>query len=207
VRARRVLWLQVVTHIGALTPLAVLIWLFWQDQLGPVPIAAVIRRTGRYALVLLVLSLVPTVIRTITGYGELLQVRRWLGLYAFFYAALHFLAFAGLDYQFNFALIIQAIWEGRREIVGLGALTILGLLALTSIRGLMARLGKTWKRLHRLVYLAGALVVLHYVWNYKELRMWPTLAGVALLVLLAARLPPIADELSRLRRQRGPGAP
>jgi sulfoxide reductase heme-binding subunit YedZ len=207
VRARRILWPQVVTHIGALTPLAVLIWLFWQDRLGPVPIAAVIRRTGRYALVLLILSLVPTVVRIITGYSELSHVRRWLGLYAFFYAALHFLAFAGLDYRFSFALIIQAISEGRREIAGLVALTILGLLALTSIRGLMVRLGKTWKRLHRLVYLAGVLVVLHYVWNYKELRAWPTVAGVALLVLLALRLPPIAARLRRLRRQREPGAP
>jgi sulfoxide reductase heme-binding subunit YedZ len=207
VRARRVLWLQVVTHIGALTPLAVLIWLFSQDRLGPVPIATVIRLTGRYALVLLVLSLVPTVVRTVTGYGELLQVRRWLGLYAFLYAALHFLAFAGLDYGFRFALIVQAIWEGRREIVGLVALVILGLLAVTSIRGLMVRLGRAWKRLHRLVYLAGALVVLHYVWNYKEFRTWPTLAGVALLVLLAARLPPIAERLRRLRRQGGLGSP
>jgi sulfoxide reductase heme-binding subunit YedZ len=181
--------------------------LFWQDQLGPVPIAAVIRRTGRYALVLLLLSLAPTVVRTITGYGELLQVRRWLGLYAFLYAALHFLAFAGLDYRFSFALIIQTIREGRREITGLVALTVLALLALTSIRGLMVRLGKAWKRLHRLVYLAGALVVVHYVWNYKEFRTWPTAAGVALLVLLAARLPPVADRLRRLRRQRGPGTP
>jgi sulfoxide reductase heme-binding subunit YedZ len=199
VRARRVPWLQVATHVGALTPLAVLVYLFWQDQLGPVPIAAVIRRTGRYALVLLILSLVPTVVRTLTGYGELLQVRRWLGLYAFLYAALHFLAFAGLDYQFNFALIIQAIWEGRREIFGAAALIILGLLALTSIRGLMVRLGKAWKRLHRLVYLAGALVVVHTVLNYKEFRTWPTIAGAALLALLALRLPPIADRLRRLR--------
>ena len=206
-RARRVLWLQVATHIGALTPLAVLIWLFWQDRLGPVPIAAVIRRTGRYALVLLILSLVPTVVRTITGYGELLHVRRWLGLYAFFYAALHSLAFAGLDYRFRFALIIQAILEGRREIAGLAALSILGLLALTSIPGLMVRLGKTWKRLHRLVYLASALVVLHYVWNYKVLRTWPTLAGAAFLLLLAARLPSIADRLRRVRRQRGRFSP
>jgi sulfoxide reductase heme-binding subunit YedZ len=71
----------------------------------------------------------------------------------------------------------------------------------------MVSLGKTWKYLHRLVYLAGALVVLHYVWNYKEFRIWPLLAGAALLVLLAARLPPIADRLRRLRRQRERGLP
>lgn len=193
-------WLRVATHIGALTPLAVLIWLFWQDRLGPVPIAAVIRRTGQYALVLLILSLVPTVVRTVTGYAEVLYLRRWLGLYAFFYAAMHFLAFAGLDYGFRFALIIQALLEGRREIAGLLALIILSLLALTSIPGLMVRLGKNWKRLHRLVYLAGALVVLHYVWNYKEFRTWPAVAGGALLGLLIFRLPPIAERLRRLHR-------
>jgi sulfoxide reductase heme-binding subunit YedZ len=207
VRTRRAKWLQVATHIGALTPLAVLIWLFWQDRLGPVPITEVIRRTGRYALILLILSLVPTVVMTITGYRELVPVRRWLGLYTFFYAALHFLAFAGLDYRFDGKLITQALLEGRREFVGLVALTILGLLALTSIRGLMVRLGKAWKRLHRLVYLAGALVVLHYVWTYKELRRWPVLAGVALMVLLIARLPPIAERLRRLRREQGRGLP
>ena len=201
-RSRRVRWLKAVTHIGGLLPLAVLIWLYWQNRLGPVPIAAVIRRTGRYGLAFLILSLVPTVVRTVTGYSELLSVRRWLGLYAFLYAALHFLAFAGLDYGFSFGLIAQAIGEGRREIAGGVALLILGVLAVTSIRSLMVRLGKTWKRLHRGAYLAAALVVLHYLWNYKELRAWPILSGIALLLLLAARLPPIADRLRRLRGAR-----
>jgi sulfoxide reductase heme-binding subunit YedZ len=200
-RERRARWLRVATHIGALTPLAGLLWLYWQDRLGPVPAAAVTRLTGRYGLALLLLSLVPTVLRTITGYGELLVVRRWLGLYAFFYAALHVLAFAGLDYRFQFGLIVRAIWEGRREIAGAVALIILGALAVTSIRSLMVRLGKNWKRLHRLVYLAGVLVVLHFILNYKELRVWPLLSGAALLLLLAARLPPIARRLARLRQR------
>lgn len=200
--SRRVQWLKAATHLGGLLPLAVLILLYAQNRLGPVPIAAVIRRTGRYGLAFLILSLVPTVVRTVTGYSELLHVRRWLGLYAFLYAALHFLAFAGLDYGFSFGLIAQAIREGRREIAGAAALVILGVLAVTSIRSLMARLGKHWKRLHRGAYLAAALVVLHYLWNYKELRAWPILSGFALLLLLAARLPPVADRLRRLRGTR-----
>jgi sulfoxide reductase heme-binding subunit YedZ len=194
VTRRKVDWLQIATHVGALMPLAVLAWMFWRGQLGPVPVAAVIRRLGRYALVLLLLSLVPTVIHLATGFGGVVRVRRWLGLYAFLYAALHFLAFAGLDYRFTTML------ESNREIVGLAALTILGLLALTSIQKLMKRLGKAWKPLHRLVYVAAALVVLHYVWNYKELRPWPILAGAALLLLLAPRLPPVARFLSQRRR-------
>jgi sulfoxide reductase heme-binding subunit YedZ len=200
VRSRHVRWLQATTHLGALMPLAVLVWMFWERQLGPDPIGETIRRTGRYALVFLILSLVPTAVRTITGYGGLLRVRRALGLYAFLYAALHALAFAGLDYGFEFGLILQAIGEGRREIVGLAALAILTALALTSIPGLMRCLGRYWKPLHRLVYLAGGLVVLHYVWNYKEFRAGPTLAGMALVLLLAARLPTsFFGKLSRSR--------
>jgi sulfoxide reductase heme-binding subunit YedZ len=148
----------------------------------------VIRRLGRYALALLLLSLIPTAVRTITGYGGLLRVRRALGLYAFLYAALHALAFAGLDYGFDLDLILQVIAESHREIVGLAALGILAALALTSIPGLTRRLGRYWKWIHRMVYLAGALVVLHYVWNYKELRAWPTVTAAVLALLLLARV-------------------
>jgi len=192
--------LQIATHVGALTPLAALTWLFWQDRLGPVPVVAVTRLLGRYALALLLLSLVPTVVRTVTGVSKVARLRRPLGLYAFLYATLHVLAFAGLDYGFDLGLIVTTIRESRREIVGLGALLILGLLALTSIPALMRALGKTWRPLHRLVYVAAGLVVLHYLWNYKELRRWPVLAGVALALLLAARLPPVARILGQRRR-------
>jgi sulfoxide reductase heme-binding subunit YedZ len=198
-------WLQIATHVGALTPLAVLAWMFWQGRLGPVPVAAVTRRLGRYALVLLLLSLVPTVLRLVTGVGAVIRVRRWVGLYAFLYGVLHFLAFAGLDYGFDLGLIARVVLESRREIVGLAALAILGLLALTSIPELVRRLGKTWKPLHRLVYVAAALVVLHYLWNYKALRRWPVMAAVALLLLLVPRLPPVARFLSQ-RRQDEPGS-
>jgi sulfoxide reductase heme-binding subunit YedZ len=166
--------------------------------LGPVPVATVIRRLGRYALVFLILSLVPTAVRLLTGSGELLRVRRWLGLYAFLYAFLHALAFAGLDYGFDLRLVTSVVLESRREIVGLAALLVLGLLALTSIPALIRSLGRHWKRVHRLVYVAAGLVVLHYAWNYKELRRWPVVAGTALLILLVIRLPPVA----RLLRQR-----
>lgn len=201
-RSRAVRWLKVATHVGALTPLAALAWMAWWDQLGPVPIEAVVRLLGRYALTLLLLTLVPTVIRTITGFGAVLQLRRPLGLYAFLYAALHFVAFIGLDFGFRFGLIATTILQSRREIVGLVALAILALLALTSIRSLMRPLGRTWKTVHRLVYAAAVLVVFHYVWNYKELRTWPAVAGAALVLLIVARVPPVRAFLSRWRRSR-----
>lgn len=199
VRRRSFRWLKVVTHVGALTPLAALAWMFWQDQLGPIPVKAVIRLLGRYALAFLILSLVPTVVRTVTGFGAVMRLRRPLGLYAFLYAALHFLAFAGLDFGFRVRLIVTTILESRREVVGLVALAILALLALTSIRSLMRELGKTWKTIHRLVYAAGTLVVFHYLWNYKELRVWPVVAGGVLAVLFIARVPAVAAFLRRWR--------
>lgn len=192
-------WLLIVTHVGALAPLAALAWMAWQDQLGPAPVAVVIRLLGRYALTLLLISLVPTVIRTTTGFGTIMLVRRPLGLYAFLYASLHALAFLGLDFGFALGLVATTVLESRREIVGVVALGILSVLALTSVPSLMRRLGRAWKWLHRLVYVAAALVVAHYFWNYKELRTWPAVSGAALLALLVARVPPVARFLAQWR--------
>jgi len=198
---RRMRWLQALTHVGALTPLAALVWMALGERLGPVPVAVVTRLLGRYALALLLLSLVPTAIRIATGSDAVMVMRRPLGLYAFFYGALHALAFAGLDYRFDLRLLAVTLSESRREIVGVAALLILAILALTSIPRVMKGLGKAWQWLHRSVYAAAGLVVLHFVWNYKELRLWPVLAGATLLLLLMVRLPPIATLLGRGRRQ------
>ena len=194
-----IVWLRVGTHVAAWAPLVVLVWASWRDRLGPDPVREVTLRTGRYALIFLILSLVPTVIRLISDFKAALRVRRALGLYAFMYATLHFLSFAGLDFGFDLGLLTQAILEGRRELVGLSALIILVPLALTSSKGWMKRLGRRWRRLHRLVYLAGILAVLHYVYRFKELRAAPILAGVALGILLLVRLPPIAKRIGPTR--------
>ena len=190
-RARRLLWLKIVIHVAALAPLAVLAWQYWQGQLGPDAIGETIRRTGRYAIVLLILSLFPTAVRLITGSGTLLKVRRILGLYAFAYAVLHFLGFAWLDYGFDLRFLLPALVGGRRTLAGLAALVFLVPLAVTSTSGWIKRLGKNWKRLHRLAYVASVLAVLHYVWTFKELRVAPTVAGAVLLLLLAVRVLPV----------------
>jgi sulfoxide reductase heme-binding subunit YedZ len=122
-------------------------------------------------------------------------------LYAFLYAGLHFLLFAGLDYGFKFDLILQAMLEGRRIPAGAGAFALLIPLAITSTTGWVKRLGRNWRRLHRLVYLAAGLAVLHYVWTFKELRPAPVVAGAVLLLLLVVRLPPVAHALSSRRRE------
>ena len=195
--ARRI---ALLIHVGAWIPLATLAWMAWQGHLGPVPVAAATRLLGRYALALLLLSLVPTAVRIIFDLDAAVRFRRPLGLYAFFYALLHVLAFVGLDYRLALDLIIVAVLQSRRELIGLAAFAILLVLALTSIPGLVKRLGKNWKRIHRSVFLAAGFVVLHAIWNYKELRAWPLFAGTALILLLIVRLPPVASLLHRWRK-------
>jgi len=192
-------WLSLVVHAAALLPLALLIRAYWQNLLGPDAVAEATRRSGRYALAFLMLSLTPTVVARVIGYRDALRVRRALGLYGFMYAALHFLVFTGLDYGFDFGLIRQAVQEGRLVQAGLVALITLVPLAVTSTRGWMRRLGRNWKRLHRLSYVAAGLAVLHYAWRFKELRTTPLLVGAALLLLLIARFPPVARMLANWR--------
>lgn len=196
-RDKVILGLRVLVHGATLALLAGLAWAFWQNQLGPDPTGELIRRTGRYAIVWLILSLVPTVIATVSGLKAVLRVRRALGLYAFLFSALHLLAFAGLDYAFNLTQIAGAIREGWRVLVGIAALLLLLPLAVTSTNAWVWRLGKNWKRLHRLAYLAAGLAVLHYALNYKELRLAPVLVGIVLAVLLVARIPLVARWLGQ----------
>ena len=104
---------QVAVHIGALLPLILLVINWSQDNLTFNPIQALELRTGKYALVLLLLSLSCTPINTVFGFRQVLKVRRPLGLYAFMYASIHFLVFIGLDYQFDLVLLQEAIFEKR----------------------------------------------------------------------------------------------
>jgi sulfoxide reductase heme-binding subunit YedZ len=194
-RAPKLSWLRVAVHVGALLPLATLLWAAQQHRLGPDPVGEAILRTGRYALALLLLSLLPTAIRLASGWARALRVRRALGLYAFLYGVLHLAIYAGLDYRLDAGLLLQAVREGRSVQVGLAALLILVPLAATSTRGWVRRLGPNWRRLHRLVYLAAALAVLHYAWKFKELRREPLVAAASLALLLLLRLPPVAGLL------------
>ncbi len=192
-------WLLIVTHLGALTPLALLIWDFWQDQLTVNPIQEMTFRTGKTALVLLVLSLAVTPVNTVFGWRQVIPLRKWLGLYAFMYVGFHFLIFVWLDYGLDLALLYEAIFEKRYALVGFAAFLLLIPLALTSTKGWMKRLGRNWKRLHRVVYLIAILAVVHYVWLVKSDIREPLLYGAVVLALLALRLPPVRRTVSRFR--------
>jgi sulfoxide reductase heme-binding subunit YedZ len=198
--------LQIAVHIGAWIPLIWLVWAYNAHRLTVNPIQNATQRTGKYALVLLVLSLACTPLNTLLGWKEVIKVRRPLGLYAFIYTAIHFLIFSGLDYAFNFILLFADVRSKAYFWVGVAAGVILLALAATSYRWAMKRLGKNWKSLHRLVYAAGVLVILHYAWAKKgdlfHLRgdiRGPLTYGLMVLLLLALRIPPIARGIKRLR--------
>lgn len=191
--------LQLLVHIGALLPLAWLAWQFSQGQLTANPIREIQFRTGRYALNLLVLSLACTPVYNIFRFKPALQLRRTLGLYAFMYAALHLLNFIGLDYDFNFALIKEGIADKPFALVGLAAFIILLPLAVTSTKGWVKRLGKNWQRLHRLLYVAGILAIVHFIWLTKskaDLRV-PLIYAAVITLLLIVRIPVIRRLISR----------
>jgi sulfoxide reductase heme-binding subunit YedZ len=193
-------WLQILTHVVSLLPLAWLLWAYWQGLFLVDPVLEITTRTGKTALILLILSLACTPTRTIFGFKQVLRLRRPLGLYAFMYAGLHFLTFVGLDYGFDLDLIGQAIFDQRYVLLGFTAGLLLLLLAITSTRGWQKRLGKNWKRLHRLAYLAGILAVLHFLWLVKDIRE-PLRYGAVVALLLIVRIPVIRRALNNVRRQ------
>jgi sulfoxide reductase heme-binding subunit YedZ len=193
-------WLQILTHVGALLPLAWLLWETWQGQFIVDPVKEITTRTGKTALILLILSLACTPVNTIFGFKQVLRVRRPLGLYAFLYVGLHFLTFLGLDYGFDLDLIRQDILDQRYVLVGFATGLLLLPLAITSTKGWQKRLGKSWKRLHRLVYLASILDIVHFVWLTKDLRE-PLRYGGVVVLLLIVRLPAIKRAISNARYQ------
>lgn len=198
-------WLWLLTNIAALIPLIWLIIDFLLDNLSFNPIQDLTLRTGDAAIKLLLLSLACTPLNILFGWRWPLPLRKPLGLYAFMYASIHFFIFIGLDYSFDWRLIWEATFDKRYALVGFGALLILLPLALTSNRWSMGYLRKNWKRLHQLVYGAGILAVLHFLWA-RKLALDPEamLYGFILLLLLIIRLPPIRRTVVswRQRRQR-----
>lgn len=202
---RNLFWPKAAVHIAALGPVSWLIADIWRDALGADPIAAITHRTGDWALRFLLIALAVTPLRKISGWNWLARFRRMLGLYAFFYASLHFATYLVLDLGGYWAQILEDLV--KRPYITVGFLAWLGLLplALTSTQGMIRRLGRRWAQLHRLVYAVGVLGVLHYLWLVKADLREPLLYAGILALLLIARIPAIARRIERRRRpQRGP---
>ncbi len=188
-------------HTGALLSLALLLWHASSRQLGADPIREATLRTGKAALVLLLLSLSVTPLHLLSGWKQVIPLRKTLGLYAFGYAALHLFIFVYVDYGLVWFRIRAALLGNTYVLVGLAAFLILLPLALTSNRWAMRRLGKNWKRLHRWVYLAAILAIVHYFWLVKNVYTQPALFAALLALLLMLRLPMLRPLLSRFRQR------
>jgi len=145
--------------------------------------------TGRTALVILFITLAVTPLRRLTGWNGLVKVRRLIGLFAFFYALVHFSIFLVFDLEFSFGDLTREIVKRPYITVGFAVLVILTTLAVTSPQAMVRRLGgKRWQAIHRLIYLAASLGVLHFTWAQKKDIRLPLIYAAILAVLLGVRL-------------------
>lgn len=198
--------LQIAVHIGSWIPLGWLVWAYYAHRLTVNPIEDATQRTGKYALALLVLCLACTPINNVFGWKEVMKVRRALGLYSFMYAAIHVYLFVGVDYQFNFSLLYGDVRSKAYFWAGVAAGLILLVLAATAFRPAMKLLGKNWKRLHRFIYPAALLAVLHYAWATKgdlfrlrgDIRQ-VLFYALVVLALLLLRIPLVVRGIKWLR--------
>jgi sulfoxide reductase heme-binding subunit YedZ len=180
--------LKLAVFILCLIPFGQLAYGAYTGDLGVNPIETITRFTGSWALIFLLASLAVTPLRRITGWNELIKLRRMIGLFAFFYASLHFSTYIVLDHFFDFRAIGNDIIKRPYVTAGFIAFVIMVPLALTSSAAMIRRLGKRWQPLHRWVYLAAITAVIHFYWLVKADISRPAQYGAVLALLLGYRL-------------------
>jgi sulfoxide reductase heme-binding subunit YedZ len=199
-------WLKPGRFVGALAPLIVMVVEAVQGTLGANPIAEVENVLGLAALVLLVASLACTPARRVFGWTWPARIRRMLGLFAFFYVSLHFLAYVLVDQSLDGGRIIEDIVKRPFITVGFAALVLLIPLALTSTTASIRRLGfRRWTLLHQLAYVAGVLAVIHFFWRVKIDVSQPLVYAGVLTALLLVRLAFWLPTFARSRRSLAEG--
>jgi sulfoxide reductase heme-binding subunit YedZ len=182
-------WLKPGIFLGALTPLASIVLRAVSGRLNANPIAQVENELGLSALILLLASLACTPARRYFQWTWPVRVRRELGLFAFFYASVHFMVYVFLDQVVDLGAIVEDVVKRPFITVGFLALLAMTPLAFTSTRASVRRLGfRRWQRLHQLVYIAGALAVIHFIWRVKIDVSQPITYAIALAMLLLARV-------------------
>lgn len=199
-------WIRTLVHAVGVLPILAIIANTCTGNLGVNPIQEMTQRLGRLAIYFLLATLAVTPLTTITGWRELPRHRRTLGLYSFLYAGLHFLLFAGLDYNFNLAQIIDLISKKPFILVGTLTFALMIPLAITSFNFFVSRMKKNWKRLHWLIFPTTWIAILHFTWARKgdifKLQgdiLQPILLSILLLSLLVLRHPCARKNISRLR--------
>lgn len=182
-------WVKPVVWVLCLAPLAYLAWLAWTNDLGANPIERVEHFTGDWTIRLIIATLAITPLRKLLHQPDLIRFRRLIGLFAFFYASLHFMAYVGLDEFFDFSAILKDIAKRPYVTAGFTGFVLLIPLALTSTAGSIRRLGgKRWQKLHRLIYVTAVAGVIHYYWLVKSDIRLPLLYGFLVALEFAARL-------------------
>ena len=172
-----------------LTPLGLLSWRAWTDDLTANPISFITNTLGDWTFRILLASLAVSPLRIVTGMAWQMPLRRLLGLFAFFYATLHFSVWILLDHYFNWGQMATDIVKRPYITVGMLALTGLIPLAITSTTGMIRRLGaRNWKRLHRLVYVVAVCAALHFLWLAKVGRLDQYVHVALVALLLGVRL-------------------
>lgn len=175
--------------VNAAVPGILLGWDAWHHQLGANPVNFAILTTGMLALIFLMLTLLVTPLRKISGWNWIIFSRRTLGLYAFFYASLHFLIFFCLDRSLNFSSTWSEMIKRKYLLIGSTGLIVMIPLAVTSTNAMIKRLGgKRWRTLHRLAYVAAIAGVVHYYMQVKADVRQPLVFAAVLAVLLGYRL-------------------
>jgi sulfoxide reductase heme-binding subunit YedZ len=188
-RSRPYAWLVPAVFAGCLVPLAVLLLRAARSDLGANPIAEALNRLGLLALLLLIGSLTCTPLKVLFGWTWPIRIRKTLGNFAFFYAALHLCTYAGLDQRLDLRAVLADVVERPFIAVGMLAFAMLVPLAATSTARMLKRLGaERWKRLHRLAYVAGALGVVHFFLRVKQDVTEPLIYGAVLALLFAVRI-------------------
>lgn len=191
--------IKILVFITCLVPLGILAWKFfgphptdmstWGVGLGANPIEALEHGFGDWTLRFLLITLAITPLRQLLRVPSLIKFRRMLGLFAFFYACLHFATYIGLDKFFNVHEIFADVLKRKYITVGFAGFVLLVPLAVTSTAGWIRRLGgKRWRALHRLIYFAAIAGVIHYLWLVKADIRKPLEYAAILAVLLAYRI-------------------
>ena len=191
---RKITAVKIAVFLLALLPLTLLILDGWNNNLGANPIETISDTTGIWTLRFLVITLAITPLRRLTGQPKLIRFRRMLGLFTFFYASMHFLTYIWLDQYFDWPFIIEDIVEHPYVIVGFTTYLILLLLAVTTPRFMVRKLGKNWKKLHRLIYPAAFLASFHFIWLVKSDIREPLLYFALFSVLMLLRLPSVQEK-------------
>ena len=180
--------LRILTFLFCLIPFVLLLLKVLQNDLGPDPAKELALETGEWSIRFLLLALAMTPLRHLSGRMEFAQRRRMVGLFALFYASVHFLVWVIFLLGLRWGAILEEVVERPYITIGFSSFLILVVLGATSPRVMVRKLGKNWRRLHRLVYVAGVLAIIHLVWIVRTDLSEALLYGAILAGLLGWRL-------------------